>query len=155
MAQNRLCDDALDVAVRDAPARQSSACPAGPMGSETIDDPSVSWPAVRRLETPGTISLSRLALEIETADRKPLFLPANLPDGIAAADPMLAVRNAISALLSASPVRGSVAPPQQIPSNLSRLLGLYRHSCSATLRPSQIAIRGPGAVHPRSLCYSG
>ena len=57
-----------------------------------IDDPSIAWPGSRKLVKLGTITLTRVVAD-PGADRKLLFLPANMPDGIAAADPMLAVRN--------------------------------------------------------------
>ena len=59
---------------------------------DVIDNPSQAWPETRRLVKLGTITLTRLA-DQATMDRKLLFLPANLPDGIDAADPMLMVRN--------------------------------------------------------------
>jgi catalase len=61
---------------------------------DTLDDPSVSWPQTRRLQRLGLIMLTQLAPDQVGQDRKTLFLPANLPDGIAAADPMLAMRSA-------------------------------------------------------------
>jgi catalase len=59
---------------------------------DVIDDPSVAWPDSRRLVKLGTITLTKLVSD-PAADRKLLFLPANLPDGIEAADPMLGIRN--------------------------------------------------------------
>ena len=59
---------------------------------DTIDDPSVSWPHTRRLQRLGLIALTRLVPDQDEQDRKALFLPGNLPDGIAAADPMVAIR---------------------------------------------------------------
>ena len=59
---------------------------------DAIDDPSVAWPAKRRLVKLGTITLNTVA-DQDAEDRKLLFLPATLPSGIEAADPMLTVRN--------------------------------------------------------------
>ena len=61
---------------------------------DIIDDPSIAWPTTRKLVKLGTIAITALAPDEASADRKTLFLPANLPDGMEAADPMLDVRNA-------------------------------------------------------------
>jgi len=61
---------------------------------DPIGDPSIIWPSTRQCELLGTVTLERLA-SLGSGKRDPLlFLPANLPDGIIAADPMLALRNA-------------------------------------------------------------
>jgi catalase len=65
---------------------------AGP--GDVIDDPSVSWPQTRALHVLGSISLTQVVSDMAEADRKTLFLPANLPHGIAAADPMSELCNA-------------------------------------------------------------
>lgn len=62
---------------------------------DPIDDPSRPWPSQRRLELLGSLSLLQLSENQVEADQKTLFLPANLPDGICAADPMLLIRNAV------------------------------------------------------------
>jgi catalase len=62
--------------------------------ADPIDDPSVIWPSTRRFELLGTVTLERLAPLPPERCGAMLFLPANLPDGIAAADPMLTLRNA-------------------------------------------------------------
>jgi catalase len=59
---------------------------------DVIDDPSVAWPGSRKLIKLGTITLTKVVTD-PAADRELLFLPANMPDGIEAADPMLTVRN--------------------------------------------------------------
>ena len=59
---------------------------------DAIDDPSIAWPASRKLIKLGTITLTKVVTD-PGADRKLLFLPANMPDGIEAADPMLTIRN--------------------------------------------------------------
>lgn len=61
---------------------------------DPLDDPSRTWPASRRLESLGSITLDQSIADPQTMDRKTLFLPANLPEGIASADPMLAIRDA-------------------------------------------------------------
>lgn len=59
---------------------------------DVIDDPSVAWPETRKLVKLGTITLTGVVAD-PALDRKLLFLPANLPDGIETADPMLGIRN--------------------------------------------------------------
>jgi catalase len=59
---------------------------------DAIDDPSIAWPASRKLVKLGTITLTKV-VPGAAADKKLLFLPANMPDGIEAADPMLGIRN--------------------------------------------------------------
>ena len=59
---------------------------------DAIDDPSVAWPDSRKLVKLGTITLE-LVIAGRDSDHKLLFLPANTPDGIEAADPMLGIRN--------------------------------------------------------------
>jgi len=59
---------------------------------DAIDNPSVTWPEARKLVKLGTIAITAVA-DQGVEDKKLLFLPANLPDGIEAADPMLLVRN--------------------------------------------------------------
>ena len=54
--------------------------------------PSIAWPASRKLVKLGTITLTKV-VPGAAADKKLLFLPANMPDGIEAADPMLGIRN--------------------------------------------------------------
>jgi catalase len=59
---------------------------------DRLDDPSTAWPESRRLITVGTLAIERVAADQTTAD-KILFGPGLLPPGIAAADPMLKVRD--------------------------------------------------------------
>jgi catalase len=59
---------------------------------DVIDNPSVAWPETRKLVKLGTVTITAVADQAKE-DHKLLFLPANLPDGIEAADPMLLVRN--------------------------------------------------------------
>ena len=60
---------------------------------DLLDDPSIAWPASRRLVKLGTITITTLAANTPEADRALAFLPGRLPDGVEAADPMLAIRN--------------------------------------------------------------
>ena len=54
----------------------------------------MAWPQGRRLVRLGTLTIDRLAADQIERDKALLFLPARLPDGIEAADPMIGVRNA-------------------------------------------------------------
>jgi catalase len=60
---------------------------------DRLDDPSIAWPAKRRLVELGTITIDRLAPNTPADDRALLFLPGLMPEGIEAADPMLAIRS--------------------------------------------------------------
>ena len=59
------------------------------------DDPSIAWPATRRLVGLGAIRVMTLAADQEKANRESAFSPGFLEDGIAAADPMIDVRHAV------------------------------------------------------------
>jgi catalase len=61
---------------------------------DVIGDPSVAWPESRRLVKLGTVRLFSLTEDPAAADKAAMFRPLNVPDGIAAADPMLGVRQA-------------------------------------------------------------
>ncbi len=61
---------------------------------DVIDDPSIAWPQSRKLVRLGVLSIDRLDGNTQAADRSLLFLPGNVPSGIAIADPMLTIRNA-------------------------------------------------------------
>jgi catalase len=61
--------------------------------SDIVENPSIAWPESRKLIHLGTISLRALDLRPE-ADRKLLFLPGRLCEGIETADPMLTMRHA-------------------------------------------------------------
>jgi catalase len=61
---------------------------------DKIEDPSIAWPGTRTLVKLGTISVERIAPNQATVDKSLLFMPGTFPNGIEAADPMLAVRNA-------------------------------------------------------------
>jgi catalase len=62
--------------------------------SDKIEDSSVAWPEAPTLVKLGTISVERIAPDQATADKSLLFMPGTFPNGIEAADPMLAIRNA-------------------------------------------------------------
>jgi catalase len=61
---------------------------------DVIGDPSVAWPESRRLVNLGTVRIDGIAPDPAVTDKATMFLPLNVPDGIAAADPMLGVRQA-------------------------------------------------------------
>ena len=60
---------------------------------DVIDDPSIAWPPTRKLVKLGVVSMTGIVPDQATADKKTLFLPGNLPDGLEAADPMIQVRS--------------------------------------------------------------
>jgi catalase len=60
---------------------------------DAIEDPAVAWPANRKLVKLGVVTLTGVVPNEAAADKKTLFLPGNLPDGMEAADPMIPVRN--------------------------------------------------------------
>lgn len=58
---------------------------------DKLDDPSIAWPASRRIVELGTLTINRV--DPDPAAEKPLlFLPGALTAGIDAADPMIKVR---------------------------------------------------------------
>ncbi|HVX03974.1 MAG TPA: catalase family peroxidase [Rhodanobacteraceae bacterium] len=59
---------------------------------DAIDNPSIAWPESRRLIDLGTIRITGMAPNPAALDRQTVFLPLNVPDGIAGADPMLDIR---------------------------------------------------------------
>ncbi len=65
---------------------------AGP--GDRIDDPSIAWPEARRQVLLGTITIDTMATDQAGLDKALIFLPGNVPDGIAPADPMVAIRTA-------------------------------------------------------------
>ena len=62
--------------------------------SDVIGDPSVAWPESRRLVKLGLIRIDRMAPDPVATDKATLFIPLNVPAGIAPADPMLEIRQA-------------------------------------------------------------
>lgn len=61
---------------------------------DKIADPSVAWPESRKLIKLGIITIDKPSSNSPLADRSLIFLPGSTPPGIAAADPMLTIRNA-------------------------------------------------------------
>jgi catalase len=60
---------------------------------DKIDDPSIAWPDSRRTIEAGVIEITKAVADNDAAQRALLFLPADLPAGIEAADPMIQVRS--------------------------------------------------------------
>jgi catalase len=58
------------------------------------DDPSIAWPETRRLVKLGTITVTAMSKDQPGDDKSLIFLPGNVPAGIAPADPMIAIRTA-------------------------------------------------------------
>jgi catalase len=59
---------------------------------DKTEDPSIAWPATRKKILLGTIELNKLADNTPVGDKALSFSPANIPDGIETADPMLDFR---------------------------------------------------------------
>jgi catalase len=92
MGPNYLSDE-IDKRIAAAPIRFDWYAQLAGSGDK-IEDPSIAWPETRTLVKLGTISVERIAPNQATADKSLLFMPGTFPNGIEAADPMLAVRNA-------------------------------------------------------------
>ena len=60
---------------------------------DKIEDPAIAWPDSRKLVKLGTFSLTRQPANPVEADKTLLFLPGQPHPGVAAADPMLVMRN--------------------------------------------------------------
>jgi catalase len=61
---------------------------------DRIDDPSVAWPKTRRVVKLGELTIDRVLADSEAAERRLMFTPTAVADGIEAADPMIAMRGA-------------------------------------------------------------
>jgi catalase len=61
---------------------------------DRIDDPSIAWPASRRVVKLGEIVVSRVVADSDAEERKLMFTPSAVVDGIAPADPMITMRGA-------------------------------------------------------------
>lgn len=61
---------------------------------DRIADPSVAWPDTRPIVRLGEITIDRVLPDSEAAQRRLMFSPAAVLDGIEAADPMIAMRGA-------------------------------------------------------------
>jgi catalase len=68
---------------------------AGP--GDKLDDPSIAWPASRRIVELGTLTITRADLD-PAAEKPLLFMPGALAAGIEAADPMVQVRTSAYAV---------------------------------------------------------
>jgi catalase len=60
---------------------------------DDIENPSVTWSETRKQALLGVIEIQKLASNTMQADKQLSFIPNNLPDGIATADPMLNFRS--------------------------------------------------------------
>lgn len=60
---------------------------------DKIEDPSIAWPASRKLVFLGTIVINNMASNTVAADKALFFIPNNIPAGIAPADPMIDFRS--------------------------------------------------------------
>lgn len=60
---------------------------------DVIDDPSVAWPASRKLILLGTIKITKLSSNTVQEDKGLFFIPNNVPEGITPADPMIDIRS--------------------------------------------------------------
>ena len=65
-----------------------------PEPGDKIDDPSIAWPDTRKIVDIGVIEITKVVPDSDAAERALLFLPAELPEGIEPADPMIQARNA-------------------------------------------------------------
>ncbi|MDB5959551.1 MAG: Catalase-like protein [Massilia sp.] len=63
---------------------------AGP--DDVLEDPSVAWPEARELVDLGVLTIRGAADDAGMRERTVVFMPDELPDGIEAADPMIAAR---------------------------------------------------------------
>lgn len=59
---------------------------------DKLDDPSIVWPADRRVVDLGILSMQTLLDRAERTEQAVVFMPDELPDGIEAQDPMIAAR---------------------------------------------------------------
>jgi catalase len=60
--------------------------------TDVLEDPSISWPESRELIELGVLTISGAVDHAEARERTVVFMPDELPDGIEAADPMIAAR---------------------------------------------------------------
>lgn len=60
--------------------------------SDVIGDPSIAWPESRKLVKLGVLRIDRMTPDPAGTDKATMFMPLNVPDGIAPADPMLGIR---------------------------------------------------------------
>lgn len=84
--------DELAARLKQGPARFKLVLQIAEQGDK-LSDPSITWPDTRRTVELGEISISRSTADNDAANKALLFMPNALPDGIAAADPMIAARS--------------------------------------------------------------
>lgn len=60
---------------------------------DVIDNPSIAWPGNRKRIKLGVIEIKKLADNSVASDKQLFFIPNNIPEGIATADPMLDFRS--------------------------------------------------------------
>ncbi|MEP6748857.1 MAG: catalase, partial [Bacteroidota bacterium] len=60
---------------------------------DNVEDPSIAWPASRKLVFLGTIEIKKMASNTIAADKALFFIPNNIPAGITPADPMINFRS--------------------------------------------------------------
>ena len=60
---------------------------------DKIDDPSIPWPASRKLVLLGTVEIMKVAPNTSADDKALSFIPNNIPAGISTADPMIDFRS--------------------------------------------------------------
>ena len=61
---------------------------------DKLEDPSIAWPETRKTVEVGVIEITSVSTDNDVEQRALMFLPASLPAGIEAADPMIAARSA-------------------------------------------------------------
>jgi catalase len=59
---------------------------------DVLDNPSITWPESRELVDLGVLTITGAVDHTEMRERTVVFMPDELPDGIEAADPMIAAR---------------------------------------------------------------
>jgi catalase len=65
---------------------------------DPIDDPTSAWPAGRERIDAGSLTVSRRAADSDASQRKLVFDPARLTDGIEPGDSLIEVRSAVYAI---------------------------------------------------------
>ena len=60
---------------------------------DALDDPSIAWPASRRVVDLGVLSMTALVAHADQREHSVVFMPDELPDGIESNDPMVKERS--------------------------------------------------------------
>lgn len=84
--------DELGMRLKQGPARFKLLLQIAEQGDK-LSDPSITWSDTHRTVELGDLSISRAVADNDAANNSLLFMPTALPDGIAAADPMIAARS--------------------------------------------------------------